>query len=390
MPPKKSSESGEKAKNQTIMDAFRQNQDKSTKINKSKGISGSSNTSKSKELIESLKCIENIQNVEDVKASLLIMAKAIESLSCDQETSKSTLDNLTNDIDDLSEHVNYQLTSLEDNLAAHKNDSEDKLMALKVATDIRYSKHFLKIFVRDDKRMKDVTRINAIAEATKILNELKLSLGSSKIVSGETRFEKRNLFGPARFIKHIVVTFNDFVTAERILSDFLMMKKKNTKDSANKDGQNTFASSSLNDKYYLEIPSTYEMRKIMSVCRELKNEEDIEKIVYGPESVKAIMKRKNKDDTNEIPKKYEVRNFTQIDNMRKKFNMKFSDIPSKQIYTKEYWQKKNDSYKKGTGKRKRGKSLEYNSEAKRDRIDIRGTPTQSLDSSMESFKEIDE
>lgn len=401
MPPKKCNTVGDKSKNQSIIEAFGHNQNisPSMKTNSPKTSDGKELATTSKDLINSLtsnKTIDNIKNVEDVKSTLLIMAKALESLACAQAASCVTTSNLTNDLEQLSDHVNNQLTNLEDNLAVHKNETEEKLMASKVTADIRQSKHFLKIFLKDDKRMKEITRVNAATEATKILHELKLSIGSSRIVKAETKFEKRNLFGPLRFIKHIVITFNDFVTAERLLFDFLKQKRDNRNNSG-ADGANTVANHSLSDKYYLEIPSTFEMRKIMSVCKELKKEEEIERVFYGPNSINAIMKKKNADDKNEIPKKYEMTNFSQIDGMRKKFNMKNSELPSKQIYTKDYWQKRRYSSNKDSvhSKRKREKSFEKSFEgmeaAKRDKKEAdKSISSQISDSSTESYKDTDQ
>lgn len=380
----------------SIKDAFNRSQSRPIANSSIKEDDNSTDRSKSMELLESLKenkTIDSIQNIIDVKSTLNLMMEVLNSLSNQQIDLKAESSGISKDVNDLTEHVNNQLTNIENDLAAHKNDTDDKLLALKVTADIRHSKYFLKIFARDDKRMKSVTKINAMSEANKILKELNLSINPAKIVGADTRFEKRNLFGPPRFIKLIVLTFNDFVTAEKILIEYLKGKNGNNKNEVNateNDNVNTITSNLLKDKYYLELPSTFEMRKIMSVCKELKKEEGIEKVVFGADNVKAIMKKDNPNDKDEIPKKYEVNCFKQIDNMRKKFKMSDNDIPSKQIYTNDYWQQKRNSEtsrKNGKSKRKLEKSYEQDTEAKRDRKDVNSTLINSFNSSLESFKD---
>lgn len=393
----------ETPKSRSIKDAFSKNPKLTSSKNNCATKNNNENVQSSPSVeyitsIPSTETIENIKNIEEVKSTLLLMAKSLESLASAQTSTGATTVQLTNDLEDLSAHVNNQITNLEDELAIHKSHTEDKLMSLKVTADIRYSKQFLKIFIKDDKRMKEVTRVNAAAEASKILHELKLSTGSSRIVKGETKYEKRNLFGTMKFIKYIVITFNDLVTAETVLADFLK-QKRNDQGKSGKDKHDMVGSNSLYDKYYLEIPSTFEMRKILAACRELKNEENIEKVVYGPSSIKTIMKKKNAEDDDEIPKKYEVTSYAEIDSMRKKFQMKNSEIPSKQIFTKDYWQKKRESTGKNnmTVKRRRDKSFDLGStSSKRDKKDIKNnsnmniTSDQSMDSSLEQFQDTDQ
>ena len=96
----------------------------------------------------------------------------------------------------------------------------------------------------------------------------------------------------------------------------------------------------FNNNYYLELPSSYEMRKVMSVCRELKTDENIANVFYAQDSVRVMMKKNDPNDKDEIPKKFDVTNLHEVDKMRKKFLMKNADIPAKQIFNRDYWAKK--------------------------------------------------
>lgn len=319
-----------------------------------------------KDLFDSLKDCDD----KDIKSALQTFARAYESIYNKQICTSSKVNNLSEIINDVSleskqlaDHVNVQITKLEDDLAIHKDTTDDRLLSLKVTSDIRHSKQYLKIFMRNEERMKNINKVNVRNEAMKVLKEMELDLKNITIANAETRYERRSLFGPVRFIKHIVITFNDCVTAERLLVDF-MKKSKNEND---KNAQNNLLGTYYNNSYYLELPSTFEMRKVMSVCKELKSKENIASVFYGPESVRVIMKKEDPNDKDEIPKKFDVSNLHEVDKMRKKFFMKQADIPAKQLFNKDYWTKKkdmiNDNSKKKSqqSKRRLEKSFEGSS-----------------------------
>lgn len=323
----------------------------STVINTAQSVIESSDSSRDslnpKALFDSL---EKIDKNEDIKSTLMNFAKAYECLYKSQEKMSSQIDNINVVVSDISlsssqlaDHVNGQITKLEDDLAVHKDITEDRLLSLKVAADIRHSKHFLKIFMRDEKRMNDINKVNVRNEAKKVLNELGLDLRDVRIANAETRYERRSLFGPVRFIKHMVVTFNDFCTAEKLFMDFIK-SKGNTERTDESMHQST--SNFLNKKYYLELPSSFEMRKVMSVCKELKADENIASVFYASDCVRVVMKKNDPNDEKEIPKKFDVTNLHQVDKMRNKFVMKNADIPAKQLFNRDYWSKKKENIKK--------------------------------------------
>lgn len=288
-----------------------------------------------KDLYDSLSSYEKNN---DLKSTLEIFAKAYEGIYNKQDQINTQLDEMSVSSDQLEEHVNAQITKLEDDLAMHKNVTEDKLLSLKVTADIRHSKHFLKIFIKNENRIKNINKLNARNEARKIFNELQLDLGNVVIVNAETRYEKRKLFGPLKFIKFIMVTFNDFVSAERLLLDFLKSNKADKGESSSSVATGML----FNNNYYLELPSTYEMRKVMSVCRELKSDEQVANAFYGSDSIRVYMKKDDPNDVDEIPKRFDVTNLHDVDRMRKKFVMKNADIPAKQLFNRDYWAKKKE------------------------------------------------
>jgi len=184
----------------------------STVINTSQSVNESSDSSRDllnpKVLFDSL---EKIDKNNDIKSTLMNFAKAYECLYMRQEKMSSQIDNINVVVSDISlsssqlaDHVNGQITKLEDDLAVHKDITEDRLLSLKVAADIRHSKHFLKIFMRDEKRMNDINKVNVRNEAKKVLNELGLDLRDVQIANAETRYERRNLFGPVRLTNIII------------------------------------------------------------------------------------------------------------------------------------------------------------------------------------------
>jgi hypothetical protein len=135
-----------------------------------------------------------------------------------------------------------------------------------------------------------------------------------QIVNAETRYERRNLFGPVRFIKHIVVTFNDFCTAERLLVEFIKRTKQADSNESLMDTSQESGKYFNNNNFYLELPSSFEMRKVMSVCRELKADENIANIYYAQDSIRVMMKKSDPNDKDEIPKKFDVTNLHEIHN----------------------------------------------------------------------------
>jgi len=386
---------GVKPKSSSIRDAFASQCLNATSSNK--------NTESVVDMESLHKAIDKLDGSSDVKETFLVMARALEQLQSQQVKVNSSVNEMTELVVDcnamtnqLSEHVNTQLTKIEDDLAVFKNETEDKIMSVKVQADIRHSKHFLKIFSKDENKMETITKVNAMAEAMRILEELELSYGDARIVKAETKYERRNIFGSMKFLKYIVVTFNDFVTAERVLFDHLSKKKEIEKSGTE------VRTGSGRGQYHLEIPSTFEMRKIMAVCRELKNSENIAKVFYGPDCVRAVMKKENENDEKEIPKKFDMSNLHHVDKMRKKFKMKNPHFPTKQMFNRDYWTKKNElangsknegNNRNGFGKRLLSKSFEAEMDPGNSKRDKKGTPkrvsTQEMDSSNESYVDTD-
>jgi len=141
----------------------------------------------------------------------------------------------------------------------------------------------------------------------------------------------------------MVVTFNDFCTAEKLFMDFIKSKGNNERTD---ESMHQSTSNFLSNKYYLELPSSFEMRKVMSVCKELKADENIASVFYASDCVRVIMKKNDPNDEKEIPKKFDVTNLHQVDKMRNKFVMKNADIPAKQLFNRDYWSKKKENIKK--------------------------------------------
>ena len=131
------------------------------------------------------------------------------------------------------------------------------------------------------------------------------------------------------------MSFNDFTTAERLLRQYIAQTKNSPSSQA------TSHKSYIRD-FYLELPSTIEMRKIFSVCKELQKVDNISSVTYTEDAVRVIMKKENTTDESEIPKKYDVKNYYQIDKMRNKFKMKNAHLPSKQVFGRDYWIKKRE------------------------------------------------
>ena len=217
MPPKKANETKEGPKNQTILNAFavqhqNQNIPSANMSNSSQNTPNDQGSTSRDSFNPTLlyQSIEKVEKIGDVKSTLLVFAKALENITGAQNSSNCIMKSLNDVVEELSyasgqltKHVNNQITKIEDDLAIHKNITDDKLMSLKVTSDIRHSKYFLKILMKDEKRMRSISKVNALTEASKILNELELSVGESRIVKAETRFEGRNIFGKMRFINFV-------------------------------------------------------------------------------------------------------------------------------------------------------------------------------------------
>jgi len=139
----------------------------------------------------------------------------------------------------------------------------------------------------------------------------------------------------------------------------------------------------------------------MNICKELKSKEKIAKVFYGPDNVRAVMKKENENDEKEIPKRFDMSSFHHIDKMRKKFNMRNAEFPTKQIYGSDYWIKKKEMLR--TVKNKDDKRNEHgkrlldesggSSNMEGTKKDKRGSTaseiTQNMDSSYEQCEDTD-
>ena len=68
----------------------------------------------------------------------------------------------------------------------------------------------------------------------------------------------------------------------------------------------------------------------------------VSKVFLGDDAIKVTLNKKNPNDPNEKIKKVHVRNFTDLDKLRKDVKSKNYRVPTRTFYNSEYWKQRNN------------------------------------------------
>lgn len=225
-----------------------------------------------------------------------------------------------------SEHLNDEIMQLSNKHLEYVEKNENDKQEIKIKADIRFYKTQMIIYLHNDDRLKSITNNDAIHEANKIISECGLSLGKayitkSIILSGMKSINKVN-----KFIKYLYVHFSDAFTSERLIMEMIQKNKISTNPKQ--------------PDYIFAHPTSYDINKVKNVCNELRFDGKVSKVFLGDDSIKVTLNKRNPNDVNEVAKKVHIRNFSDVDKLRKDVVARSSEIPTRIFYNKDYWSRK--------------------------------------------------
>ena len=247
-----------------------------------------------------------------------------------------------------SEHLNDEISQLSNRHLDYIEKNENDKQEMKIKADVRYYKTQMIIYLQNDDKLRSITNNNAMHEANKIISECGLSLGKAYITKSIILSGMKKISGVNKFIKYLYVHFSDAFTSERLIMELIQKNKK----SANPK----------QPEYIFAQPTSYDINKVKNVCNELRFDGSVSKVFLGDDAIKVTLNKKDPNDANEVPRKVYVRNFADVDKLRKDVVAKNNEIPTKIFYNKDYWTRKYPSAgRKSNDKRKAVDDPQYDS-----------------------------
>lgn len=297
-----------------------------------------------KELEEAIK---SHTETGDVNTAISIVLKAYSSLAKAVETNYNNCSNTAQIVDETtslfqttSEQLNDKITRLSKDHHAYVESNENDKQQIILKTDIRHFKYHMIIFLKNDSILANSNDNEAIAIAEKIIKDQGLSLGRAYITKAIILSGMKRINNINRLTNYIYVYFSDGFTSERLMTE--MIKKNKQSSNVN------------NPDIIFTQPSSYDVNKIKRICHELQNDKTVSKVFLGDDSIKVTLNKTDPNDLNERPKKFHVRNFSDLDKLRSNVSAKNNHIPSRTFYNNDYWQNK---YPQQENKRKEKRKL---------------------------------
>jgi len=309
-----------------------------------------------KDLEDSLKPLRGSGNVDEMISLVLnaysSLAEAVDLNFANCSTIAEIMDENALAAQSANDQLNDDIVEQSKKHQKYVEQNENDKQEMKLKADIRYYKSQMIIYIKNDNMLKTISDTDAAVTAEKIIKEQGLSLRRAYItkaiiLSGMKKINKVN-----KFIKYLYIHLSDSFTSERLIAE-MIAKNKN---SANH----------TNPEVIFTQPSSYDINKIKRICHELQSDKSVNKVFLGEDSIKVTLNKNNPDDVNEKPKKIHVRNFSDLDKLRKDVSAKNSHINSRVFYNKDYWNQKygNDTNAKSqTEKRKAEEDLNITAES---------------------------
>jgi len=282
----------------------------------------------------------------DVKEMFSAIVNAYSSLAQSTQVNHENCSKIAQALDETSvmlrnssEHLNDEILQLSNRHQDYVEKNENDKQEMKIKADVRYYKTQMIIYLKNDERLKSITNNSAAHEASKIISECGLSLGKAYITKSIILSGMKKINNVNRFIKYLYIHFSDAFTSERLIMEMIQNNKK-------------LANPKQPDFIFTQ-PTSYDINKVKNVCNELRFDGSISKVYLGDDSIKVTLNKKDPNDLKEIPKKVYVRNFSDIDKLRKDVQAKNNEIPTRIFYNKNFWTQKYSSVdKKKSDKRK--------------------------------------
>ena len=291
----------------------------------------------------------------DVKKMFSAIVNAYSSLAQSTQINNENCSKVAQALDETavmlrnsSEHFNNEIMQLSNKHLDYIEKNENDKQEMKIKADIRYYKTQMIIYLQNDDKLRSITNNNATHEANKIISECGLSLGKAYITKSIVLCGMKKINGANKFIKYLYVHFSDAFTSERLIIEMIQRNKNSTNPKQ--------------PDYIFANPTSYDINKVKNICNELRIEGSVSKVFLGDDSIKVTLNKKDPNDANEVPKKVHVRNFADVDKLRKDVDAKYNEIPTKIFYNSDYWTRKYPSTgRKTNDKRKAVEDPQYDS-----------------------------
>jgi len=271
------------------------------------------------------------------------LAKAIDTNFINCTKIAESMDENADSILKITDQLNDNVENLSRKHHEYVNSNENDKQQLKLKTDIRYYKSQMIIYLKNDDILKS-WQDNCIPIAEKIIKDQGLHLGRAYITKAIVLSGMKKINNNNKLTKYLYIHFSDSFTSERLIMD--MIKKNKNSNSSSPD-------------VIFSQPSSYDIRRLQSICHDLKSESSVSKVFLGDDAIKVTLNKKNDDDPNEKPKKVHVRNFADLDKLRKDVMSKNCNVSTRTYYNSEYWTKKNSNF---SNKRRRKAEDEIHSQ----------------------------
>lgn len=288
------------------------------------------NTNPSIDLQKSLQLYQENGNVDNLLTTIVNACSLIgNTVTTNTENiikiAESMDENLTT-LENICEELNDEVTKLNSKHNTYVEANENDKQEMKVKNDIRYFKSQMTVFLKNDDRLKNLTNNETIGEAEKIITEQGLSLNRAYITKAYVLSGMKRINNINKFTRYMYIHFSDSFTSERLIMEMIQNNKKDT--------------NSRHPDVIFSQPTSYDIRRVKSICHDLQADGSISKVFIGDDSIKVVLKKENPNDANEKPKKRYIRNFCDIDALRKDVSAKNSHVPTKTFYNSEYWKEK--------------------------------------------------
>lgn len=282
----------------------------------------------------------------DIKKMFSVLVNAYSSIAQSSQVNHENCSKVAQALDETSvmlrnssEHLNDELMQLSNRHFDYVEKNENDKQEIKIKADIRYYKTQMIIYLQNDERLRTITNNNALIEVNKIISECGLSLGKAYITKSIILSGMKKINNVSKFVKYLYVHFSDAFTSERLIIE-MIQRNKNLSNPKQPD-------------YIFAHPTSYDINKIKNICNELRFDGSVSKVFLGDDSIKVTLNKNNPNDANELSRKVHVRNFSDVDKLRRDVGAKNSEISTRIFYNKDYWARKYSSGgRKSNDKRK--------------------------------------
>lgn len=276
--------------------------------------------------------IKSFNGNAEVKQILTSMCDAYSSIAKAVECNHTNVSSVAQNVDEnimtlqnIANEITNDITKVSNRHSEYVEKNENDKLEMNVKNDIRYFKSQMTIFLKNDNRLNKIGINDCSVEAEKIIKEQGLSLQRAYITKAILLSGMKRINNVNKLTKYLYVHFSDSFTAERLITEMISRNK----------------SLGNQPNVIFTMPSSYDIQKVKSICNELRTDGFISKVFLGDDSIKVTLNKNDPNDNNEKPRKIYVRNYSDLDKLRKNVSATNHHIPSRTYYNKNWnqnWQ----------------------------------------------------